>query len=162
MEDSTTKNIKEIYLAGGCFWGIEAYAKKIYGVIETTAGYANGKTENTSYRELHSTDHAETVYIKYDADKLSLKKLLKFYFQVIDPTSINKQGNDRGRQYRTGIYYTDSKDLETIPQEIAEQQEKYENKIQYFRHIIKNKQRKFEKKIQGSGTDDKSNISQLQ
>ena len=96
MEDSTTKNIKEIYLAGGCFWGIEAYAKKIYGVIETTAGYANGKTENTTYRELHSTDHAETVHIKYDADKLSLKKLLKFYFQVIDPTSINKQGNDRG------------------------------------------------------------------
>ena len=130
MENSTTKNIKEIYLAGGCFWGIEAYAKKIYGVIETTAGYANGKTENTTYRELHSTDHAETVHIKYDADKLSLKKLLKFYFQVIDPTSINKQGNDRGRQYRTGIYYTDSKDLETILQEIAEQQKKYEDKIQ--------------------------------
>ena len=143
MEDSNTKihdtkNIKEIYLAGGCFWGIEAYAKKIYGVIETTAGYANGKTENTSYRELHSTDHAETVHIKYDAEKLSLKKLLKFYFQVIDPTSINKQGNDRGRQYRTGIYYTDSKDLETILQEIAEEQKKYENKIQVEVEHLKN------------------------
>ena len=138
MEDSTTKNIKEIYLAGGCFWGIEAYAKKIYGVIETTAGYANGKTENTTYRELHSTDHAETVHIKYDTDKLSLKKLLKFYFQVIDPTSINKQGNDRGRQYRTGIYYTDSKDLETILQEIAEEQKKYEDKIQVEVEPLKN------------------------
>ena len=143
MEDSNTKiydtkNIKEIYLAGGCFWGIEAYAKKIYGVIETTSGYANGKTENTSYRELHSTNHAETVHIKYDTEKLSLKKLLKFYFQVIDPTSINKQGNDRGRQYRTGIYYTDSKDLETILQEIAEQQKKYENKIQVEVEPLKN------------------------
>jgi len=94
MEDSITKisdtkNIKEIYLAGGCFWGIEAYTKKIYGVIETTAGYANGKTENTSYRELHSTDHAETVHIKYDTEKLSLKKLLKLFTSTFPFSSIN-------------------------------------------------------------------------
>lgn len=124
------KNIKEVYFAGGCFWGVEAYMERIYGVEDATSGYANGKTETTSYNLLHGTDHAETVHVKYDADKISLDKLLKYYFQIIDPTSINKQGNDRGRQYRTGIYYTDMKDKEIILKEIAEQQKKYSEKIQ--------------------------------
>ena len=124
------EDIREIYLAGGCFWGIEAYMERIYGVKDATSGYANGKTTETNYQMIHGTDHAETVHVKYDANKISLEKLLKYYFQVIDPTSINKQGNDRGRQYRTGIYYTNVKDKVAIVKEIQEQQRKYSDKIQ--------------------------------
>lgn len=124
------EDIREIYLAGGCFWGIEAYMEKIYGVKNATSGYANGKTEQTSYPIISGTDHAETVQVTYDANKISLDKLLKYYFQVIDPISINKQGNDRGRQYRTGIYYQHNRDKEIILQEIQAQQAKYKDKIQ--------------------------------
>ena len=124
------ENIREIYLAGGCFWGLEAYMERIDGVKNATVGYANGKTEKTSYNIIGATDHAETVHVKYDANKISLSKLLKYYFQVVDPTSINQQGNDRGRQYRTGIYYTNPKDKDIISQEIEEEQKKYKDKIQ--------------------------------
>lgn len=124
------EDIREIYLAGGCFWGIEAYMEKIYGVKDATSGYANGKTDKTNYQIIGSTDHAETVHITYDANKISLEKLLKYYFQVIDPTSINKQGNDRGRQYRTGIYYQNEQDKAVILKEIATLQAKYKDKIQ--------------------------------
>ncbi|MDP8078655.1 bifunctional peptide-methionine (S)-S-oxide reductase MsrA/peptide-methionine (R)-S-oxide reductase MsrB [Pasteurella skyensis] len=126
----TQEEIKEIYLAGGCFWGIEAYMEKIYGVKNATSGYANGKTEDTNYQILSQTDHAETVQVTYDANKISLDKLLQYYFRVIDPTSINKQGEDRGRQYRTGIYFLDHKDKEIILNAIKQQQQKYEEKIQ--------------------------------
>ena len=130
MIQAGNENIREIYLAGGCFWGLEAYMERIDGVKDATVGYANGKTEKTSYNIVASTDHAETVHVKYDANKISLSKLLKYYFQVVDPTSINQQGNDRGRQYRTGIYYTNPKDKEIILQEIEEEQKKYTDKIQ--------------------------------
>ena len=70
-----------------------------------TSGYANGKTKNPKYQDLHSSGHAETVHVKYDASKVNLSTLLKYYFKIIDPTSVNKQGNDRGSQYRKGIYY---------------------------------------------------------
>lgn len=124
------KNIKEIYLAGGCFWGVEAFFKKVPGVIETTVGYANGQTLDTNYQILRTTDHSETVHIKYDERKVTLKKLLDYYFQIIEPTSLNKQGNDRGRQYRTGIYYTDEEIVEIIKNKITEEQKKYTDKIQ--------------------------------
>nr|WP_300343309.1 peptide-methionine (R)-S-oxide reductase MsrB [Fusobacterium sp.] len=124
-------NIGEIYLAGGCFWGIEAFMERISGVIDAVSGYANGNTENPKYEDLiyRNSGHAETVYVKYDKDKIKLSTLLKYYFKVIDPTSLNKQGNDRGTQYRTGIYYTSEDDIPTINAIIEEEQKKYSKKI---------------------------------
>lgn len=124
------ESINEIYFAGGCFWGVEAFFKKVPGVLETTVGYANGKTLNTNYKTLKETDHSETVYIKYNKNEIFLEKLLDYYFKIINPTSINKQGNDIGRQYRTGIYYTDDNDLGIIKNKINEEQKKYEDEIQ--------------------------------
>lgn len=112
-------NIKSIYLAGGCFWGVEGYFSGLNGVVSTNVGYANGKTNHTSYYEIEKTDHSETVEIIYDYSVISLEELLLHYFRIIDPKSLNKQGNDRGRQYRTGVYYVDSKDLETIDKVFA-------------------------------------------
>lgn len=123
------KNKNEIYLDGGCFWGVEGYFKKIPGVIDTSVGYSNGKTNSTNYRNLKKTDHAETVKIIYDKDIISLQELLEHYFRIIEPTSINKQGNDKGRQYRTGIYYTNKNDKLVINEIIRQKQENYEEKI---------------------------------
>ncbi len=121
------KNLKEIWLAGGCFWGVEAYMARIYGVADVTVGYANGHTENPTYDDVchKHTGHAETVYIKYDPERIDLKTLLEHYFKIIDPTTVNRQGNDRGSQYRTGIYYTDTGDVETINAVMRKEQEKY-------------------------------------
>lgn len=99
---------KDIYLAGGCFWGIEAYFQKIHGVMKTEVGYANGKDDCTSYRLLKETGHAETVHLVYDENRISLAAILSHFFRIIDPVSVNRQGNDRGTQYRTGIYYIDA------------------------------------------------------
>lgn len=117
--------VKEIYLAGGCFWGVEGYFSQLNGVVETDTGYANGNTEHTSYQELHETDHAETVKIKYLSGVIGLQELLLHYFRIIDPVSVNRQGNDAGRQYRTGIYYTDKNDLPTIMTVLHEKQKEY-------------------------------------
>lgn len=124
---TSLENFKEIYLAGGCFWGMEAYMARIDGVYDSESGYANGNTENPSYEDLiyRNSGHAETVRVQYNPNKVSLAVLLKYYFKVIDPTSLNKQGNDRGVQYRTGIYYTDPDDLPVIEAEISEQQKRY-------------------------------------
>lgn len=123
--------MKEIYLAGGCFWGLQKYLANIPGVTETETGYANGKTENPSYEEVcrNNTGHAETVRIRYDSDILPLGTLLKRFFRAIDPTAVNRQGPDTGSQYRTGIYYTDSGDLETIQAELAALQEHTEGSV---------------------------------
>ena len=108
--------MKEIYLAGGCFWGTEHYFKQIRGVISTEAGYANGNTSNPTYEEVYTdtTGFAECVKICYDSDIVELRLLLEMYFRSIDPTSLNRQGNDVGTRYRTGIYYTTTDDLATI------------------------------------------------
>lgn len=110
------EKLKAIYLAGGCFWGLEAYMARIPGVYDAESGYANGKTDNPSYEDLvyRQSGHAETVRVLYDPEQVSLSTLLKYYFRVIDPTSLNRQGNDRGIQYRTGIYYTDADELPII------------------------------------------------
>lgn len=108
------ENQRVIYLAGGCFWGVEGYFKRIKGVFNTEAGYANGKTEDTDYYSIGKTDHAETVKIEYDISKISLEEILLHYFRIIDPTSVNKQGGDIGRQYRTGIYYVNDEDVAVI------------------------------------------------
>ncbi|MED4533173.1 bifunctional peptide-methionine (S)-S-oxide reductase MsrA/peptide-methionine (R)-S-oxide reductase MsrB [Metabacillus fastidiosus] len=124
-------NLKEIWLAGGCFWGVEAYMARVYGVYDVTSGYANGKTENPTYEEVvyNNTGHAETVHVLYDPERVDLEKLLSYYFTIIDPTSLNKQGNDRGEQYRTGIYYKNDEDREIIDQVVAKEQKKYDDPI---------------------------------
>lgn len=108
--------MKEIYLAGGCFWGTEHYFKQIRGVISTEAGYANGNTSNPTYEKVYTdtTGFAECVKICYDSDIVELRLLLEMYFRSIDPTSLNRQSNDVGTRYRTGIYYTTTDDLATI------------------------------------------------
>ncbi|MBO4994980.1 MAG: peptide-methionine (S)-S-oxide reductase MsrA [Muribaculaceae bacterium] len=119
---------KEIYLAGGCFWGTQHFMKLINGVIDSEVGFANSIVANPSYKTVctGSTNAAETVKVTYDADKVSLSTLLKLFFMTIDPTSVNKQGGDCGTQYRTGIYYTSTDDRETISNELAELQKSYD------------------------------------
>ena len=130
----------EIYLAGGCFWGLEEYFSRISGVLQTSVGYANGQVETTNYQLIKETDHAETVQVIYDEKAVSLREILLYYFRVIDPLSVNQQGNDRGRQYRTGIYYLDEKDLPTIYALVQEQERMLGRKIavevEKLRHYI--------------------------
>lgn len=108
--------MKTIYLAGGCFWGVERYFSLVKGVVTTKVGYANGTKDNPKYEDLkHGLDDAsETVKIDYDEKVVSLEKLLELYLRVINPYSVNKQGEDEGVQYRTGIYYIDNSDKEVI------------------------------------------------
>lgn len=130
----------EIYLAGGCFWGLEEYFSRISGVLQTSVGYANGHVETTNYQLIKETDHAETVQVIYDEMAVSLREILLYYFRVIDPLSVNQQGNDRGRQYRTGIYYLDEEDLPTIYALVQEQERMLGRKIavevEKLRHYI--------------------------
>ncbi len=124
--------MKEIYLAGGCFWGVEEYFRRLDGILETEVGYANGKTQNPTYEQVctKTTAFAETVFLRYDEQIIPLKDLLRRYFRIIDPTSLDRQGPDVGNQYRTGIYYLDETDLPTIEHEMNELAKKYSDKIQ--------------------------------
>ena len=120
------KNIKIIYLAGGCFWGTEGYFKRIKGIKKTMVGYANGISDETNYESVARTDHAETVKIYYDFSRISLTEILLHYFRIIDPKSINRQGNDVGRQYRTGIYWEegDEESEKTVREFMAYEEER--------------------------------------
>lgn len=122
----------EIYLAGGCFWGTEHYLKQIAGVKETQTGYANGHGKNPSYQEVctDKTGFAEAVRVVYNPEELPLSLLLQLYFKSINPTSLNRQGNDIGTQYRTGIYYTDPTDLPIIQAELAKVAKRYSQPLQ--------------------------------
>ena len=115
-----------LYLAAGCFWGAQHFLQQLPGVESTRVGYANGRTENPTYEQVkhEGTGHAETVEVVYDEKRLSTPELLECYFMTIDPTSVNKQGEDEGEQYRTGIYYTDADQLPEIETVYAEQTEK--------------------------------------
>ena len=129
QEDVKEEDKREIYLAGGCFWGVEEYFSRVPGVIDAVSGYANGKGDTTKYELVSQTGHAETVHITYNAKKISLKEILLHYFRIIDPTSKNKQGNDQGTQYRTGVYYKDEADLGTINQVFDEIAKKYDKPL---------------------------------
>ncbi|NLT12434.1 MAG: peptide-methionine (S)-S-oxide reductase MsrA [Clostridiaceae bacterium] len=113
--------MKKIYLAGGCFWGLQKYMSLIQGVKSTSVGYANGIVENPSYEEVYTgrTGHAETVEVIYDESRIGLEFLLRLYFEAINPTTLNRQGNDIGKQYRSGIYYVEPNDLPVIQEEIG-------------------------------------------
>ncbi|MBR1559594.1 MAG: peptide-methionine (S)-S-oxide reductase MsrA [Clostridia bacterium] len=117
--------MKEIYLAGGCFWGVQKFFDQFDGVTFTEAGYANGPDSAPSYREVcDSSGHAETVRVRYDEGRIALTELLDYYFMVIDPVSVNRQGGDVGVQYRTGIYYADESQLDEIRTVFDKQQER--------------------------------------
>ena len=120
-----------IYLAGGCFWGMQKYFDQFDGVVNTVVGYANGHTANPTYEEVKSqkSGHAETLKIDYNETKISLTDLLEALFVVIDPTSLNKQGEDEGISYRTGIYYTDLNEYPIIQDFIANKQKDYDQPI---------------------------------
>ena len=118
---------KKIYLAGGCFWGTDHLFSLVDGVVKTAAGYANSKVAYPSYEEVCTgrTGAAETVEVVYDDTKVGLTDLLSIYFRSIDPTTLNRQGNDIGTQYRTGIYYTDPADLPAIEAFVAAVQRRH-------------------------------------
>ena len=114
--------MKEIYLAGGCFWGTQKFLDQFDGIIETEVGYANGNCLNPTYQEVCTGDtgHAETVRVVFDEEKMPVAEVLENYFMTIDPLSVNRQGGDIGSQYRTGVYYED----ETLVPEINTVMEK--------------------------------------
>ena len=123
--------VKDIYLAGGCFWGTEHYFKQIEGVVDTEVGFANGHTQNPTYKEVYTdtTGFAETVHVRYNPSVVGLEFLLRMFFKAIDPTSLNKQGHDEGTRYRTGVYYTDPEDLSIIETVFAEEQKKWQQPL---------------------------------
>lgn len=123
--------MKKIVLAGGCFWGVEAYFKTIKGVSNTKVGYANGNVENPTYEQVckKDTGFAEVCFIEYDENVVTLDKILNAYWKVVDPTIKDRQGHDVGNQYRTGIYYFDEADVETIEKSKEEEQKKYDQSI---------------------------------
>lgn len=126
-----TDNLRDIYLAGGCFWGVEAYMARIYGVYDVTSGYANGNFDNPTYYEvIGGSGHAETVHVRYDPQYTDLRTLLDLFFEVVDPTTVNRQGNDVGPSYRSGVYYTDEADLTVIDEVIADLDAMYDKEIQ--------------------------------
>lgn len=131
-DGKTPIRTETIYLAGGCFWGLEAYMERVTGVIDAVSGYANGNPmiKQPSYQQvIDGSGHAETVKVTFDKDKIDLATVLAYYFRVIDPTSVNKQGNDIGKQYRTGIYYNDNREKPIIEKALQSLQQKYSQKI---------------------------------
>lgn len=123
--------IKKIYLAGGCFWGVQEYFSRINGITKTYVGYANSIIENPSYELVCSgtTKAVEAVEIEYENKIVSLEELIDELFKIIDPTLLNRQANDIGTQYRTGIYYVDSEEEIIISKKIKKLQEKYSKPI---------------------------------
>ena len=128
VQDSFDQNEKTIVLAGGCFWGVEKVFKALDGVVETTTGYANGITENPTYEEVcrNETGYKEAVKVVYQPDIVSLSTIIRAFFLCIDPRQRNRQGNDFGTQYQTGIYYLDENDLAVIKPIYARERMKYD------------------------------------
>ncbi|WP_371371789.1 peptide-methionine (S)-S-oxide reductase MsrA [Sporomusa aerivorans] len=123
--------MKKIWLAGGCFWGVEAYFQQLKGVLATKVGYGQGTRSNPTYEQVCSgaTGHAEICEVTYDENAITLEKVLEHFFRIIDPTSLNRQGPDRGTQYRSGIYFTDEPEKTTIAAFIQKMQPGYQAPI---------------------------------
>lgn len=123
---------KIIYLAGGCFWGVQRYFDQIVGVEKTSVGYANSSIIKPSYELVCSgkTNATEAIELIYDDEKISLEEILNRFFSIIDPTLLNRQGNDKGTQYRSGIYTQELKSLEYIKAFVKKMQVRYDKPIQ--------------------------------
>lgn len=129
----------EIYLAGGCFWGTEFLMRNVPGVTSVEVGYSNGTTSNPTYRDVcRGSGHAESAHIVYDPDIITLQKLLSIYYQSIDPTFVNREGNDEDMQYRSGIYYSNPNDKSIIIASLKELQGNFFNKVSIECEPIKN------------------------
>ena len=120
--------MKAIYLAGGCFWGTEHYMSQFEGVLQTEVGYANGDFANPTYQQVYTdkTGFVECVKVIYDESVIALETLLKLFFKSIDPLSVNRQGEDYGTRYRTGIYWEDPQDQVSVEQVYMDVQSGYD------------------------------------
>jgi peptide methionine sulfoxide reductase msrA/msrB len=126
------EDLKQIHVAGGCFWGVDAYLALTPGVYSTESGYANGFDPGpVTYEEVckGTTGHSEAVLVTYDTTKLTLSELLKVFFSIIDPTTLNRQAGDIGTQYRTGIYYTNEEDKEIATEVLTAEQKNHQKPI---------------------------------
>ena len=123
--------IKEAIFGGGCFWCLEAAFEIIDGVIDVESGYANGHTQNPSYKEVctDTTGHAEVIKIKYDDEKISYKELLELFFKIHDPTTLNRQGADFGSQYRSIIITLDKEQTKEAKEYIEQIGPQFSRKI---------------------------------
>ena len=125
-------NLRTIYLAGGCFWGTDAYMARVHGVAETESGYANGDVPlPVTYEEVYTdeTGYAEVVKVVYDITRTSLATILDEFFSITNPTTLNKQAEDTGTRYRSGIYYLDENDIPAIEAAIARVQQRFTEKV---------------------------------
>ena len=124
-------NLCDAYFAGGCFWGVAEYFSRIPGVFDASAGYANGTTQNPTYEQVCSgtTGHAEAVHVRYDPHAVSLKILAEQFFKIINPISVNQQGNDVGSQYRTGMYFLGDEDKAVLASVMAGAQKNYDQPL---------------------------------
>ena len=123
--------MKTIVVAGGCFWGVEEYYRRCKGIESTKVGYAQSKMVSPKYEEVKmgSTEAVEAVLLEYDENMISLEKILEHLFRMIDPTSLNRQKDDIGTQYRTGVYYSNEEDKSLIEEYIIEEQKNYNQAI---------------------------------
>lgn len=123
--------LRDIYFAGGCFWGVEAYFERLPGVISAISGYANGRTVNPTYEQVifANTGHAEAVHVRYDPAQIELDDLIWHFFRMIDPTTLNRQGNDVGTQYRSGVYTTNDQDRAHVAYALMLLQEQHERPV---------------------------------
>lgn len=133
-------NVKEIYFAGGCFWGTEHLFQQVRGVVGTEVGYANGNIKNPTYEQVisHTTGFTEAVKVKYDADEVDLKLLIDLFFKSIDPTTLNRQGNDVGDNYRSGIYFTDNTTASAVKSEVEKLSKNYSKPVVVETITLKN------------------------
>ncbi|MGZ9413408.1 peptide-methionine (S)-S-oxide reductase MsrA [Mycoplasma sp. AC157] len=140
---------KEVFIAGGCFWGVEAYFSRIKGVIQSESYYINGDFEGVTYKEVCSgSKHAEAVRVIYDDEQIDEKTIWELYLNIIDPYSLNKQGNDKGTQYRVGIYSNDPIVLqifEDLNKEFINKENK-ENYIEFDKVYDKTKAEEYHQK----------------
>lgn len=132
--------MKEIVVAGGCFWGVEEYFRRVKGIVDTKSGYSQGHKLDATYQEVCTgkTGHTEAVWLTYEDTEVSLEKIAELLFRIINPTSLNKQGNDVGNQYRTGFYVIDEEDIETINEYIVKKQKEFNKKIVVEVEPVKN------------------------